>query len=311
MMKNSQEQAFCIADGGVDPRECVARFLGRRFLPMVRFHVCTNGSVGRIRVGDDDCIGLKQPLSTSGIDRSLVIGKMLHPQATGRLSLGALARLNRHKDRLLSDTAAASVEQFITWFRRLVSCEISIIQFYQPRQLNRFIRPAHRFSNLLHHVPKGFIPLHAQSLLHVLRRNRLRCAGHQKHTGVPSVNRQLAVHHERATTKCGFRLAIQAFPPIARAQPAQSRGIATAATDASIFTLFFHVLNTGGFIRESFEKLVGRHGFRFETKSQPSLLNLSEDYIETDNHSILFTGDVSKQIILGYISQDLQTTSSV
>jgi hypothetical protein len=97
------------------------------------------------------------------------------------------------------------------------------------------------------------------------------------------MNRQLAVHHKSTTPNGGLRLAIQAFPPIAGAQPAQSRRIARAATDTGLFTLFFHMLNAGGFIRESFEKLVGRHGFIFETKIQPPLLNLFEDYTETDN----------------------------
>jgi hypothetical protein len=100
------------------------------------------------------------------------------------------------------------------------------------------------------------------------------------------MNRQLAVHHESATPNRGLRLAIKAFPPSAGAEPAQSRGIARSATDTGIFALFFHVLNTSVFIRESFEKLVGGHGFRFETKTQPPLLNLLEDYTETDNHNI-------------------------
>ena len=97
------------------------------------------------------------------------------------------------------------------------------------------------------------------------------------------MNRQLAVHHKSTIPNSGLRLAIQAFPPIAGAQPAQSRGMAGTAADAGLFTLFFHVLNASGFIRESFTKLVGRHGFRFETKAQPPLLNLLEDYTETDN----------------------------
>jgi len=209
---------------------------------------------------------------------------MLHSQTSSRFGLCALSILNRYKHKMLSDNALASVEQLVSQLWRPVSRIILMIVLNCTGQLNRCVRPANSLSNLLHHIPYRFIPLYTQSLLHVIGRNNHRRAGHQEHAGEPSMSRKLDVHHESAIPNRGLSLAIKAFPPSAGAMPTQSRGITKSETDTSIFALFFRRLKIIVFIKESSQKLVGGHGFNFETKTHPLFLHLLDDTTETDNH---------------------------
>ena len=285
-MVNPQKQPLCIADRDVHPWERLAGVVGRGFFGNVGLNVRFDALVSGIRVGTDHSIGVQQPLRQLGVGCARMIGQVSHPQAASGRSFPTIPGFYRDEHGLLSNVPAAAVEQLITVFRVFVRSEIPVIEFDFPGKHHRLIHLAHRLANFLHHVPNRLITLQSQPLLHVLSRNRFRRARHQEHAGVPGVNGQLAVHHDRSAPNGGLRSAIHAFPAVTRRKPAHPIGVTSPASQSIFFAKGPHVVDAAGLVGEAFEKFLGRHGFRFETKSHPSHRNPFTSYIQTDKHYI-------------------------
>ena len=288
-MVNTQKQPLCIADGYVHPRERLAGVFGRGLFGKVRLDVRSDAFVSGIRVGAHYGIRIQQPLRQLGIGHTSVVGQVGHPQPTGGLCSLTIPGFNGDEHRLLPNAPTATVEQVITFFRLLVRREIPIIQLDFPGKHHRLIRLAHCLADLLHHVPNRLISLQPQPLLHVLCRNRLGRTRHQKHAGVPGVNGQLAVHHDRAAANGRFRPAIHAFPTVTGRKPAHAPRVTRPASQPIFLAKGSHVLDAARLIREAFEKFLSRHQLRFEAKSTPSHRNPLTSYNQTDKHSYQIT----------------------
>ena len=283
-MINPQKQPLCIADCDVHPWERLAGVVGRGFFGDVGLNVRFDALVSGIRVGTDHSIGVQQPLRQLGVGCARMIGQVSHPQAAGGRSFPTIPGFYHDEHWLLSNVPAAAVEQLITIFRVLMRSEISVVQLDFPGKHHRLIDLAHRLTDFLHHVPNRLITLQPQPLLHVLSRNRFRRARHQEHAGVPGVNGQLAVHHDRSASNGRLRSAVHAFPTVTGRKPAHALRVTSPASQSIFFAKGPHVVDAAGLIREAFEKFLGRHGFRFETKSTPSHRNPFTSYNQTDKH---------------------------
>ena len=283
-MVDSQKHSLCIADGNVHPGQRLAGLLGCGFFGKVSLNMRFDAFECRIRIGMHNGVAVQQALRKLRIGRSFMIGQVSHPQAASSRSFGTLPGFNGDEHGRLSHVAPSAIEQVIALFCFLVRSEIPVIEFDFPGKYHRLIRLAHRLADFLHHVPNRLVTLKPQPLLHVLRRNRFRRARHQEHAGVPRMDGQLAVHHDRSAPNGGLRSAIHAFPTVTRRKPAHALGVTSPASQSIFFAKGPHVVDAAGLIREAFEKFWGRHGFRFETKSHPSHRNPFTSYIQTDKH---------------------------
>lgn len=258
-MVNPQEQPLCIADSDVHPRERLAGVFGRGLFGKVRLDVWFDAFVSGICVGAHNGIRIQQPLRQLGIGHTPMVRQVGHPQPTGGFCSLTIPGFNGDEHRLLPNAPTATVEQVITFFRLLVRREIPVVQLDLAGKHHRLIRLAHRPADLLHHVPNRLISLQPQPLLHVLCRNRLGRTRHQKHAGVPGMNRQLAVHHNRPAANGRLRSAIHALPAVTGRKPAHSCRVTRPASQPIFLAKSPHVLDTAGFVREAFEKFLSRH----------------------------------------------------
>ena len=283
-MVDPQNQSLCIADGNVHPGQRLAGFRGHGFFGKVSLNMRFDAFECRIRIGMHNGVGVQQALRKLRIGRSFMVGQVGYSQAASSRSFGALPGFNGDEHGRLSHVPPSAIEQLIALFCFLVRSEIAVVQLNFPGKHHRLIRLAHRLADFLHHVPNRLITLQPQPLLHVLRRNRFRRTRHQEHAGVPRVDGQLAVRHGRSAPNGGLRSAIHAFPAATRRKPAHALGVTSPARQSIFFAKGSHVVDAAGLIREAFEKFVGRHGVRFETKSTSSHRNPFTSYIQTDKH---------------------------
>lgn len=90
------------------------------------------------------------------------------------------------------------------------------IELYCSIKLGRIARNAHSQTNLLHHIPSRFAPLHTQALLNAFNRNSICSGHHQKHAVVPRAKRRLAMHHDHAPENGRYSQANLRIPSGAR-----------------------------------------------------------------------------------------------
>jgi hypothetical protein len=273
MMIDTKKNPFRVANRNVNPRKSLRCLFGCGFYGIVVFDMFRNTIVTRITVGMNNRCFVEQPFGQFRISFASEIRKKLHAKDSctsvlrkilSAFGFGTLNRFNSNKHSLLALIASSTVEKvLVRILLAFVSSKEAIVKFNRSRQSNFSIYSAHCLAYFLHHVPHWFIALQSESLLHVIGRNRLWSAGHQKHAVVPYVKGQFAMHHDCAAANGGLCLTFHAFPPMHRTQPTQPFGLALSTFHVAIFSLYSHVRNTCCFVGELIEKFFCVHFLKF------------------------------------------------
>ncbi len=293
----SEKQTFGIADDNMHLGQSFGCLFGLSFTRLMTLNMGFNSVVAWVGITDSGGFLGEQPFVRRAVGLAAKIGQVLHAQTSrssvlfdvvSRFALRARSALNGNQNGRGSLASSAAIEKVLLRILLfLVGAKKAIVELYCSIKFDRLIRLAHSQSNLLHHVPNRLIPLHSQSLLHVFCRNGLGGAHHQEHAAVPSVKRQLTVHHDSAASDGCFCTAIHAFPTVNRTDPTQLLRSTFSANEAVLLALCFHVADARCFIRELLKEVFRCHIHRIFSESLTLLSNQFTFYKHAYMHCII------------------------
>ena len=235
---HAKEQPLGVADGDMDPRERLPRFLPWDHLGSMPLNHLTQAGIrgGAVRIdggGSGDLVGY---MRFDVLGRQAVDGhhfKVPHLPVPALLALPDFLVLFVHRPALdhhqhlgLPLAAAATLERLAAVGTLHRDAEKAVVEFDEPLERVSGVPPAHRLAQLVQHRPDRFVVFVPQLALDLQGRKALAGAGQQMGGYKPVPEGQFrAVHHRVAAQRlaCTAALALVLVPvglPVVLAAPA-------------------------------------------------------------------------------------------
>jgi hypothetical protein len=274
MVKIVEKVPFCIADRNMYPGELLTGIFGFNSFSLMLFHHFVQLAVTTIMVCPDGGFRIKMILCNGLNCISREIGHSFHFKIAtrkGRPTLFALFspsgfRHDQHRGLLFTTSPSLkslfSVHKLFGVNRR----KVPFVHFRDPGKKVLFIPFSHGCSDLLHHIPNGFIPVVAELSLNLFRRKALLGRSHQMNHDEPGAKGQIGILHNRPAPEGRFRFTLLAFKLFHRFQPIMLGMPAIPTLNAFFKASHFKRVPACLLVRELFAKLDKLHIQYFESK---------------------------------------------